>query len=226
MKEIITSDGSITFFNEQSQETYHSTSGAVEEAIKKFAEPAQVKELVQKGTVKILDICFGLGYNTAAALDIILLENPSCTVEIIGFEIDEIILSKILDVTPLFENYYLIKEVIKHKIEDNKQQYYETKRDNVHVKILLGDVRDQIKTISEFGAFDVCFLDPFSPKKCPELWTEELFKDIFRLLKKAGILTTYSCARVVHDNLKKAGFAVKDGPCVGRRTPSTIAVKE
>ncbi|MBI3031907.1 hypothetical protein HYY69_00390 [Candidatus Woesearchaeota archaeon] len=225
MKQVLTNDGSVTFFNEQSQETYHSTSGAVEEALKKFAEPTQVKELAKKGSIKILDICFGLGYNSAAALDIILLENPSCNVAVVGFEIDEDILSKILEINPSFKHYNLIKQVIKNKIENNKHQYYEIKRENVCVKVMLGDVRDKIKAISEFETFDICFFDPFSPKKCPELWNEELFKDIFKLLKKGGILTTYSCARMVRDNLKNAGFTVKEGPSVGRRAPSTIAMK-
>lgn len=222
MKEITTNDGSITFFNEQSQETYHSTSGAEEEAIKKFAQPANITELAKKGSVTILDVCFGLGYNTAAALDIILAENPSCTVEIIGFEIDEIILSKISQINPSFQQYNLLKNLLNNK----KDQHYEVKQGYVHLKVLLGDVRNQIKSISTLETFDVCFLDPFSPKKCPELWTEELFKDIYHRLKKGGILTTYSCARIVRDNLKKVGFMIKDGPCIGRRSPSTIAVKK
>ena len=45
-------------------------------------------------------------------------------------------------------------------------------------------------------------------------------------MNKKGILTTYSCARQVRENLKKAGFIVKDGPCVGRRAPATIALKD
>ena len=42
---------------------------------------------------------------------------------------------------------------------------------------------------------------------------------------KESILATYSCARIVRDNLKEAGFEVFDGPSVGRRAPSTIAKK-
>ncbi|PIN80139.1 hypothetical protein COV16_01405 [Candidatus Woesearchaeota archaeon CG10_big_fil_rev_8_21_14_0_10_34_8] len=42
-------------------------------------------------------------------------------------------------------------------------------------------------------------------------------------MKEGGVLATYSCARKVRDALKNAGFSVKDEPCVGRRSPSTIA---
>jgi tRNA U34 5-methylaminomethyl-2-thiouridine-forming methyltransferase MnmC len=44
-------------------------------------------------------------------------------------------------------------------------------------------------------------------------------------MKKGGKLATYSCARVVRENLVAAGFSVSDGPCVGRRAPGTVAVK-
>jgi len=59
----------------------------------------------------------------------------------------------------------------------------------------------------------------------PELWTEELFSEIFKRCANGCVLTTYSCARIVRDNMKKVGFEVLDGPCVGRKSPSTIARK-
>ena len=74
--------------------------------------------------------------------------------------------------------------------------------------------------------FDIVFLDPFSPRKNPELWSEEFFKEIYSRMKKGAKLATYSCARKIRENLKTAGFKVIDGPNVGRRGPSTNAIKE
>ena len=71
MIEIVTNDGSVTFRSDKFDETYHSKSGAVEESFKKFAEPSKVGELAKSGKIVILDICFGLGYNSAAAIDAI-----------------------------------------------------------------------------------------------------------------------------------------------------------
>jgi tRNA U34 5-methylaminomethyl-2-thiouridine-forming methyltransferase MnmC len=45
-------------------------------------------------------------------------------------------------------------------------------------------------------------------------------------MKPNSRLATYSCARVVRDNLKNAGFQIFDGPKLWRRGPSTIAVKK
>lgn len=212
MREIVTKDGSITFRSDEYNETYHSISGAVEEAFKKFVEPA-MEVAKGKDEISILDVGFGLGYNSAAMMDKILEENLSCEIEIVGIEKDEKILDKIKSLQPMIKTYYVIKDTIEN------QYYYDC--EGIRIKILIGDALKGIKRVKE--KFDVILHDPFSPKKNPELWTESFFKALRKLIKKDGILTTYSCARIVRDNLKKAGFKVQDGPKVGRRAPSTIA---
>ncbi|MFH1439280.1 MAG: MnmC family methyltransferase [Candidatus Woesearchaeota archaeon] len=222
IKPILTDDNSITYFNEKYQETYHSKTGAVEEALKKFVEPTNIKNLAMSGQFSILDVCFGLGYNTAVAIDIALKENPKCKIEVIALENDITILDEINKINPEINSYLLIKQLVNNKD-------YELNVNNIKIKLLLGDARKTIKKInpdilSPQKKFDVCFLDPFSPKKCPELWEESFFSEIHKIMGRNSILATYSCARIVRDNLKKAGFIVKDGPVVGRRAPGTIGV--
>ncbi|MBU1199112.1 MAG: hypothetical protein KKF46_03750 [Nanoarchaeota archaeon] len=212
MKQIVTGDKSITFHSDEFDETYHSVSGAVEEAFKKFAEPA-LEAVKGKDFVRVLDICFGLGYNSAAILDKVLEEHLGCEVEIVGLENDEKILDKIKELKPMIKTYYVIQDAVAN------QYFYDC--EGIMVKILVCDALKGIKQVQ--GKFDIILHDPFSPKKCPELWTEEFFKEIRKKISDDGILTTYSCAGVVRENLKKAGFKVEDGPCVGRKAPSTIA---
>lgn len=221
MKRITTNDNSLTFYNKKYSETYHSTSGAEEEAVKKFVEPSNIKELVNNKdqdnkTINILDICFGLGYNSAAAIDEIREHSKDCIINIIALENDRQILDNIKTINSNFKSYKIIKELINDSLTINK--------DNTNIKIILKDAKKSVKNIKQ--KFNIIFLDPFSPKKCPELWTEEFLKDIYALCEKGAILTTYSCARIVRDNLTAAGFKVKDGPCIGRKSPSTIAIKE
>ncbi|MBN2052038.1 tRNA (5-methylaminomethyl-2-thiouridine)(34)-methyltransferase MnmD [Candidatus Woesearchaeota archaeon] len=212
MKEVTTKDGSTTFYNDEYSETYHSVTGAVEEAFRKFAEPA-LEAVKNKNEVRILDVCFGLGYNSAAAIDEILKQNISCNIEIIGLEKDKKILEQIKNVEPAIISYPVIKEMV--------EQNYKYERNGIIIELIIGDALKTIKKIK--GKFDIIFLDPFSPKKNPELWTESFFKELRKHIKEDGILTTYSCAGNVRRNLKAAGFEIKDGPCVGRRSPSTIA---
>lgn len=202
MKVVQTKDKSFTFFNEKYQEVYHSLTGAIEEAQKKYIEPLGVKD-----NQVILDICFGLGYNTYAAI-----ENAK-NLKIIALEIDQEVLNQLQEL-----NIGLKYEIIKKVAKDH---YYKDK--DYEIKLILGPAEKTIKTLKD--KFDVVFLDPFSPKRNPELWTKEFFEDIYKLMKPNAQLATYSCARTVRDNLKAAGFEIRNGPCVGRRGPSTIAKK-
>ena len=225
MKQVKTKDDSITFHNPEFDETYHSTSGAREEAVKKFVEPCEVARVAQTGKIKILDICFGLGYNTAAALDAIKENNPGCVVEIIALENDPEVIKTMLEVdSSVFGSYEILQTIILSKKPIMDNEVISVREGKFCFELLMGDARDWIKGLGGKD-FDCVFLDPFSPKKCPELWTEEFFHCIFASMKQGGILATYSCARSVRDNLKKAGFEVRDGPSVGRKAPSTIAVK-
>ncbi|MBW3000630.1 hypothetical protein KY341_02010 [Candidatus Woesearchaeota archaeon] len=213
MKQVITKDGSITFHSEEYDETYHSVSGAVEEAFKKFVEPA-LEFVKGKQEVRILDIGFGLGYNSAAAMDRILEANLHCEITIIGLEKDKEILDKIKELKPMIMTYHAIQEMV----ENN----YKYNREGIKINLMVCDAVKAIKKVK--GKFDIILHDPFSPKRNPELWTEAFFKELRKHIKKEGVLTTYSCAGEVRRNLKKAGFKVFDGPVVGRRAPGTIAV--
>ena len=198
MRKVKTGDGTVTLYSEEYDQPFHSKSGALEESEKKYVIPCNVKE----GDL-ILDVGFGLGFNTAAALD--------KGAIVISLEKDESLFKEIQNLELPLDSYKLVKEVALGLKSDR-------------LKILLGDARDTIKQIDE--KFDAIFHDPFSPPKNPELWTEEFFREVKKRMKKGAILATYSCARVTRDNLKAAGFIVKDGPIVGRRSPSTLAVNE
>ena len=91
--------------------------------------------------------------------------------------------------------------------------------------ILLGDAHTTSKTLQD-NYFDVIFYDPFSPKTAECMWCEELFLEMYRVMKPGAVLATYSCARRVRENMVKAGLIYSDGPKVGRRGPGTIARKE
>lgn len=207
---IMTKDRCPTLWSEKFKEYYHSTTGAKEEAVKKFVEPCALQE--KKGKIRLLDVCFGLGYKSAAALDAL----QERKVEIVGLEYDINVLQQILFIDAPFVSYQFIKDSIRNNCQLKQKQW--------RLSLCIGDARKTILAIPN-ASFDCVFLDPFSPKKQPELWTKDFMKELSRVLGIGGILTTYSCARLVRDNLQAAGFKVEDGPCVERRGPSTVARK-
>lgn len=218
MEKVLTDDGSFTFRNMDVDETYHSHSGAANEARLKYAGPSGILEIAKAAepdaTMRILDYCFGLGYNSAAAIDAIRAVNPDVAIEIVALELDQGILDHACTIDAPFESFQLVKKAcVSHDVKEG----------GVHLKIVLGDAR---KTINQLdGSFDAVFFDPFSPQKAPDMWTQGVFASLFSIMKPGAKLTTYSCARIVRDNLRSAGFIVQDGPIIGRRGPSTIASK-
>ena len=57
--------------------------------------------------------------------------------------------------------------------------------------------------------FDVVFFDAFSPDAQPELWTEEVFRNVYGLMKEGGVMTTYCAKGDVRRAMLEAGFKVE-----------------
>ncbi|MBT3756702.1 MAG: hypothetical protein HOB92_09560 [Candidatus Cloacimonetes bacterium] len=209
MKLVKTQDGSFTAFSNIAGEHYHTISGAIEEAFEKH-----VKALGIEDGMQILDFCFGLGYNSAAAckghsnLQITALENDIKIIEAMkNIEVPNILKTE-------FDPF---REIAKNlDVTDSN---------NNRIHVLLGDALQKIDDLPN-DVFDRVFFDPFSPKKQPEMWSKELFQKIYSKMRVGAKLSTYSCAKQVRKNMMNAGFKVIDGPIIGRKSPATIAIKE
>ena len=66
-----TADGSVGLYNNEYNDIYHSASGALTEAYEKFIYPINWDILLAHDDIKILDICYGIGYNTKSFLNYI-----------------------------------------------------------------------------------------------------------------------------------------------------------
>ncbi|MBD2727877.1 hypothetical protein H6G96_16490 [Nostoc sp. FACHB-892] len=214
-----TADGSFTFISQEFGESFHSHYGARQESFFKFVEPTQLATAAQKSVVRLLDVCYGLGYNTAAALQTIWAVNPNCYVEVIGLEVNPAVPQAAI-AHHLFENWNC------NYIEIFSQLAFEHQVQTpcLKAKLLIGDARNTIALVhqSDFCA-DAIFLDPFSPPQCPQLWTVEFIKQLSFCLHSDGLLATYSCAAAVRTALLSAGLVIGSTPPVGRRSPGTVA---
>ncbi len=69
---LFTEDGSVGLYNNEVKDVYHSIYGAHKEAMEKFVLPSfSNKILSNKKEINILDICYGIGYNTKCALEFV-----------------------------------------------------------------------------------------------------------------------------------------------------------
>jgi tRNA U34 5-methylaminomethyl-2-thiouridine-forming methyltransferase MnmC len=208
MKLVKTQDGSFTAFNKAAGEHYHTISGALEEAFQKHVNAIGIED-----GFHILDFCFGLGYNSIVATK----KHKNLT--IVGLENDiEIVKAiQILEVPEEIQNEFNAFRNLAEKLEITDQN------DN-NIKLIIGDALQTIDDLQD-NYFDRVFFDPFSPNKQSEMWSEEIFQKVYIKMKLGGKLSTYSCAKWIRKNMKKAGFQVLDGPIVGRRSPATIGMK-
>jgi len=183
----LSEDGSYTAYSKEYGEHYHSTKdGALHESLVKHVEPAfKIKKY--QNEINILDICYGLGFNTLATLYYCRENNISSKINIYSPELDSKLVQSLKDFTypKEFEEF---KKIIAALSESGvyDDEYW-------HVEIFLGDAREYIQKFSS-DTFDIVYQDAFSPKSNPVLWTKEYFNDIKNVIKKDGVLTTYSIA--------------------------------
>jgi tRNA U34 5-methylaminomethyl-2-thiouridine-forming methyltransferase MnmC len=215
-----TADGSFTFFSQEFNELFHSHYGARQESFLKFCLPSQLALKSSKGVLRILDICYGLGYNTAAALQTIWTNNPDCFVEVIALELNSAVPQAAISHN-LFNNWDYEYVQILTKLANS----YSLQTERLNAKLLIGDARKTIQEVYASGfQADAIFLDPFSPPQCPHLWSVEFIKQLTLCLHLDGILVTYSCAAGVRAALLNAGLAIGSTSPVGRKTPGTVAI--
>lgn len=199
-----TDDGSFTFFSEEFGETFHSRQGAKQEAFQKFAQATDLVDKAKQSQLCLLDICYGLGYNTAAALETIWAINPECVVTVYGLELDETV-PKAAITPPLIDTWSTPVQTILTALAINHQ----CSSSQLNARLLIGDARQTIQQLHLIGfEADAIFFDPFSPRRCPQLWTVDFLQQVARCLAKTGKLATYSRSASVRAALQTAGLHI------------------
>lgn len=152
-----------------------------------------------KGELHILDICFGIGYNSLATLYYLQKNNLDKKVFIYSPEFD-------LGLIKGLKNFKYPKEFepFKKIIEQlSNNLYYED--DKIKIEIFNGDAREYIKNLANIN---IVYQDAFSSDVNKLLWTKEYFYDICRSLDDDAIITTYSIATPVRLSMWENGLAI------------------
>lgn len=212
---IQTLDGSHTLYSKKYQQHFHDVdTGAIKESLTKHVIPAlSFHENAKK--LKILDICFGIGYNTFSTIYYALKHDLKISLEFYSPEFDEELIKSL-------DNFIFPKEFdeIKHIIKAISKEYrYED--ENIKIEVFIGDARVYIKTLKEI---DIVYQDAFSQEVNKELWTYEYFKDIYNVCSENVIMTTYSVATNVRLSMYKAGFFIYQIKPVKKK--QTLAFKD
>ena len=201
LKGILTKDGSISLRSLYYQENFHSIEGALKETEDKFINPSDLKRFENK-SINALDICFGLGYNSASLFNKLIKQNSF--INWYGLEIDNRPLKYSLG-NSFFQKLWHPKVLKIFKSLHEKCHY----KDNYfECNILWGDARKKIKNIPKNIKFDLIYLDGFSPQKCPQVWSIEFINKVCQKLNPHGYLITYSSSAAVRKTLRNLGLNI------------------
>lgn len=225
---IATADGSVTFFSKDWKEHYHTKAGARLEAQQKFVVPSGLSHKLQTADIKLLDVCFGLGNNSLAALQsgtgfqpVQIGKMPVLhSLDITALEMDKRIVRAASEFFQCLETDPVNwKKFLSELLKKNKSAI-----GNHKLAIQWGDARYLIQQIPE-NSMDVVFHDPFSSQHCPELWTVEFFQQLYRVMKPDGVLLTYASALPIRRALREAGFEIGETNPGHQMGNGTIAAK-
>jgi len=197
---ILCEDGSNTLFSKEFDEPYHSTKdGALHESLEKHVKPA-LSFSKEKKQLTILDICFGLGYNTFATPYHVKKNNLPVKLHILSPEFDEGLVRSLKDFEypPEFDMLKPVIEAVSNNLCYEDEQF--------KIEVLIGDARERIPQIKE--KIDIVYQDAFSPVHNPLLWTREHFKNIRNICCDDALLTTYSTAAAVRLGLYENDFNI------------------
>jgi tRNA U34 5-methylaminomethyl-2-thiouridine-forming methyltransferase MnmC len=234
---VTTEDGSITCRDEGTGELYHNSAGAYTEALHNYVEPSHLKKLIElKRELKVLDVCFGLGYNTFVlahellkALDevgsgqefdlkVVAIDRDPAIMKVLPKVLNDERLAALSKLTQIFE---------KPVGSGTLQCALRMESKNVvalDLTIKFVELRKEVPDlVRQGGHFDLIYHDGFSPKHMPELWTYELFREYAQLVGGEGTILTYSSAIAVRGAFRLCGLTVKRTAKVGRKSGGTIA---
>jgi tRNA U34 5-methylaminomethyl-2-thiouridine-forming methyltransferase MnmC len=216
---ITTKDGTNTLFSQEYNQHYHNCNdGALHESLSKHVIPA-FKHISSKKTVHILDICFGLGYNTLATLYYNKLYNLNKKIHIYSPELDHNLLKSLSSFSypKEFQPFFDIIQKV------SKEHYYED--EECIIEVYNGDARKYLKELIKRDVeIDILYQDPFSSDVNKLLWTVEYFGDIVQLLKEDAIVTTYAVATPVRLSMYQNDLLIYEIQSDTKRK-STIALR-
>ena len=193
LRPIRTADGSFSLYSDAFGEGFHCADGAMGEAIDTFVAPAELGRFASGEPLTVLEVAVGTGTNTATLIE-------ACTaiglqLDWWGLELERQPLALAL-ADPCFRDQWPAA-VLERLAELTASE-----------RLLWGDARQQLAELEAplAGRCDLVLIDAFSPRRCPQLWSQEFLERLARLLAPEGRLLTYCSAAAVRRSLERSGL--------------------
>ena len=237
-----TADGSPTLWSEAFGEAFHSAEGARQEAERKFVAPAQLERFPPGSCLQVLDLCVGLGYNSAALLEAA--QDRGLGLLWWGLELDPRPLqlaladsafrrcwrpSTLAALEQLGRSGHWRLTAAAPATEQGRGPGQPLRADPLDSggRWWLGDARRQLAAVlaEASGRCDLVLHDAFSPGHCPELWSLEFLGQLATALTPQGRLLTYCSAAAVRWSLRQNGLELASLAPGPGTIPSAVAAE-
>jgi len=206
-KLLLTEDGSHTLYHAELNETYHSRHGAVQESQHIFIKNGLdhfINQNPEIAELNLLEVGLGTGLN-AFLTYLCSQKNPQLKINYIALEAypaeteitKKLNYAEVLDqpkAQSIFSDIHICSWDEKHDFSENFS----------FIKH-----KTKLQDFSSEQLFDVVYFDAFAPQTQPELWTAEIFGNLYKYMAKNALLTTYCAKGQVRRNMQAAGFGVE-----------------
>ncbi len=202
---MLTQDGSHSIYLPELDEHYHSSHGALQEALHVFIAAGFDFAASQFEHIKIMEVGFGTGLN--ALLSLKAAQANQKRVSYYGLEpfpVPNDLIAK-LNYADLIEGastteFRAMHDAAWEQVEqlDTYFELYKTQRGILNCELL--------------AKVNLVYFDAFGYRAQEEMWSEAVFKKVYVLMEPGGVLVTYASKGVVRRTLLGLGFLVEKLP--------------
>lgn len=211
-----TADGSNTLYLPDLDETYHSSHGAVQEAMHVFIHHGLTFLGQDKKMISIFEMGFGTGLN--ALLTAQWAQNHQRLIQYIGVE-----LHPIPEETWREMDYVQEKSAIELYAKIMSAEW--GTRQEINPSFHLRKIEYDIQHLQVDEQVDLIYFDAFGPRAQADMWEMPVLTKMNKLLKPGGIFVTYCAQGQMKRNLKSLGFQLESLPGPPGKREMTRAIK-
>ncbi len=202
----LTADGSHTLFVPELDEHYHSVNGAVQESTHIFINTGL--HHCNKENIHIFEVGFGTGLN--AFLTLTDTKNS-----------DKSITYTSIEAYPLPDSIIHNLNYTQGYTDEDKELFYRLHKAEWDTTIPITTSFDLRKIKADFSQFDfssiyepvdLIYFDAFAPDKQPDIWSQEIFDNLYSVSNSEAILVTYCAKGSIRRMMQQAGFKVERLP--------------
>lgn len=198
-----------TPFSTQYSDQYFSHAGAIAECRHVFIQGNRLTQRWQQAHISIGELGFGCGINfLTTCSDWLQQARPNQRLHYISFEKHPVHPDQLKTLYARLALDHSLTEQLLKQYPLALQGFHRLHLANrkITLTLVFGDALSQLKQCDM--CVDAWYLDGFSPSKNPDLWSQDIAQQIYRLTQPGGTFATYSVAAAVKQHFASAGFTL------------------